>query len=58
MKSLSEQVINDFIRSAEEKLKARLAKEMEEKAERETTKKAAKEATEKGVIEVVAKEKV
>ena len=54
MKSLSEQVRNDFIRSPEEKLEARLAKEATEKAEQEATKKAANEAAEKAV----AKEKV
>lgn len=57
MKSLSEQVKNDFIRSVEEMLEARLAKEAEKKAEREVAEKDAKEAAEKATAKAAAKEK-
>lgn len=42
LKGLSEQVRNDLIRGAEEKLKARLEKEADGKAEREAIEKATK----------------
>ncbi|XP_050875767.1 uncharacterized protein LOC127079428 [Lathyrus oleraceus] len=57
MKGLSEQVRNDFIRGVEERLEARLEKEVAEKAKREATQKAAKEAAEKAPAEVAAEEK-
>ncbi|XP_050890415.1 uncharacterized protein LOC127095827 [Lathyrus oleraceus] len=57
MKGLSEQVRNEFIRGAKERLEARLEKEAAEKAEREAAKKAAKEAAEKAAAEAVVEEK-
>lgn len=48
LKGLSEQVRNDYIREAEERLKARMAREAEEKER--------KEAEEKVVVEVAAAE--
>lgn len=57
LKGLFEQVRNDFIRDAEERLEAQMTKEATEKAEREAIEKAAKEAAEKASAEVVAREK-
>lgn len=62
LKGLSEQVRNDYIREAEERLEERLAKEDEEKARQESEEKeileakekARKEAEEKAVTEVAA----
>ena len=56
LKDLSEQVRNDFIRGAREKLEARLAKEAVEKAERESAEVAARETTEKVVAEAATRE--
>lgn len=58
MNGLFGQVRNNFIRGVEERLEARLAKEVVEKAERETTEKAAKEVAKKADAEAAAKEKV
>lgn len=58
MKGLSGKVRNHFIRSAEERLEARLAMEATEKAEREAVEKVAKKDAEKESAEADAKEKV
>ncbi|XP_050919294.1 eukaryotic translation initiation factor 4 gamma-like [Lathyrus oleraceus] len=61
LKSLSEQVRNDFIREAGERLQDRLVREAEERARREAEEKArleekeiAREATEKAIAEAAA----
>lgn len=56
LKGLSEQVRNDYIRGAKEKLEARLAKEATEKAEREVAEKAVAKAAAKEVAKKVAAE--
>ncbi|XP_050919617.1 uncharacterized protein LOC127137175 [Lathyrus oleraceus] len=56
IKGLSEQVRNNFIRSAEEKLDARLEKEVAEKAERKVAKAVAREATDNVGAEATARE--
>lgn len=63
LKGLSEQVRNDYIISAEERLEVRLSYEAAERAQREAEEKvaaeaAAKEAAEKVVVEVEAKGKI
>lgn len=58
LKGLSEQVKNDFIKSAEENLEAHLAKEVAEKAKRGAAEAIAREATKKAAAEAAVKEKV
>ncbi|XP_050878441.1 eukaryotic translation initiation factor 4 gamma-like [Lathyrus oleraceus] len=53
LKGLYEQVRNDYIREAEERLEARLAREVEEKTHREVEEKARREAEEKAIDEAV-----
>lgn len=55
LKGLSEQVKNDYIREAKERLKARLAREDEEKACQEAREKARLEAEEQARKEAEAK---
>ncbi|XP_050908734.1 eukaryotic translation initiation factor 4 gamma-like [Lathyrus oleraceus] len=64
LKGLSEQVRNDYVRGAEEKLEARLAQEAEERARKEAEERVAAEVAAKeeakrdAVVEAEAKEKV
>ncbi|XP_050918779.1 cell wall protein DAN4-like [Lathyrus oleraceus] len=63
LKGLSKQVRNDFIRDAEERLRARMAKEEAEKDEREVAEKvvaeaAAREAAEEAAAQTAAREAI
>lgn len=55
LKGLSEQVINDYIRGAEERLEACMVKEAEEKAQQEAEEKARLEAEEQNIKEAEEK---
>lgn len=58
LKGLSEQVRNNFIRGAEEKMEAHLKKEETEKAETEAAEVVVREVVEKAVVEAATREKV